>query len=157
MSRKNADTPQRLSLLFQACNIPYEVYVVEYYNFFYKNLLKDNKLLCTCFDERQGILDTFVIDACSPLFSDFKFIEQVYQVEDLSHNAWSDDLRAWNMMNEDSLEIAGDMPSYLSYDFIDHVLKKKAPLRLSRRAYYALMMETHERVRKMPSLSIEDV
>lgn len=143
--------PWRLSVPLQ---IPYEAYVAEYYNFFFQNLLEEGKYLCTCFDERDGVFDTFIVSKNNPVFYDPCFIEQVYQLVDLSYGTWGVDLHDWGMMEDENINISEDIPVYLAFDFIDHVLKRKAPIRLSSRDYYTFMAESRGFVKKIPSLRI---
>ncbi len=57
-------------------------------------------------------------------------------------------------MEDENINIAEDIPVYLAFDFIDHVLKRKAPIRLSSRDYYTFMAESRGFVKKIPSLRI---
>lgn len=156
MNNENATRPLRLSIFPQ---MTYEDYVSEYYRFFLQHLLEEETVLCTCFDERQGILDTFVIRISNPLFDDPKFIEQVNQLENLSCKVWGTDLLDWGLIEkeeDDYFFIPNDTPSYLPLDFIDHVLKQKSPIRLSKHDYYMVMSENHGCVKTIPSWRIEE-
>lgn len=130
----------------------YDAYIAEYYWFFFHSLITDDKFLCTRFDERSNLLDSFVIKKNSPIFSNPKFIERVYQLEDLSFKKWGAALREYGILAETEVNISNNVPAYLYVDFVESVLKLKAPLRLSRCSYNVLMAKSRGFVRKIPSL-----